>query len=89
MASVHFSLKALAGFIVFLLVFGLLFSIDRGSGPISRAWPVLMPVFVLGGSFAIYRRMWRERENPDQVRRAGAQGLYGVLPQNWQRWLFP
>ena len=48
-----------------------------------------MLVFVLGGSFAIYRRMWRARDNSDEIRKAAAQGLYGVLPKKLQAWLFP
>jgi hypothetical protein len=89
MGHVHFSPKALAGFLLFLLAFSLLLSIDRGSGPISRVWPILMLVCVLGATFAIYRQMWRARESSDEVRKAEAQGLYGVLPEKWQRWLFP
>jgi len=89
MRHVHFSPKALAGFIVFLLAFGLLFSLDQGSGPISRAWPILMLVFVLSGTFAIYRRMWRARGDLDEIRKVQAKGLYGVLPKKLQVWLFP
>ena len=89
MGRVHFSPKAFAGFVVFLVAFGLLVSMDQGSGPISRAWPVLMSVFLLGGTFAIYRRMWRARNSSDDIRRAEAQGLYGVLPKKLRVWLFP
>jgi len=89
MGHVHFSPKALAAFILFLLAFGLLISIDQGSGPVSRVWPILMLVFVLGGTFAIYRRMWRARDSSDEIRKAEAQGLYGVLPKKLQIWLFP
>jgi hypothetical protein len=85
---VHFSPKALAGFIFFLLVFGLLISIDQGSVP-SVTWPILMLVFVLGGTFAIYRRMWGARSNTDEIRKVEAQGLYGVLPKKLRNWLFP
>jgi len=85
---VHFSPKALAGFIFFLLAFGLLVSIDQGSVPISQAWPILMLLFVLGGTFAIYRRMWRARNNTDQIRKVEAQGLYGALPKQLRKWLF-
>jgi hypothetical protein len=89
MGPIRFSPKALAGFIFFLLAFGLLFSVDQGSGPVSRAWPILVLVFVVGGTFAIYRSMWRARENPDEIRKAQAQGLYGVLPTKLRNWLFP
>jgi hypothetical protein len=89
MRHVHFSPKALVGFIVFLLAFGLLFSLDQGSGPISRAWPILTLVFVLGATFAIYRRMWRARDSSDEIRKVEAKGLYGVLPKKLQAWLFP
>jgi hypothetical protein len=71
MDTFHFSPKALAGFIFFLLAFGLLISIDQGSDPISQAWPIL--VFVVGGTFAIYRQMWRARNNSDEIRKAEAQ----------------
>jgi fatty acid desaturase len=63
MRRVHFSPKAFAGFIFFLLVFGLLISLNQGPVPISQAWPILILVFVVGGTFAIYRRMWRARKN--------------------------
>jgi hypothetical protein len=89
MGHVHFSPKALAGFIFFLLVFGLLISIDQGSVPISHAWPILMLVFVLGGTFAIYRRMWGARSNTDEIRKIEVQGLCGVLPKKLRNWLFP
>ena len=89
MGHVRFSPQAFAGFIVLLLAFGILISIDKGSGPISRAWPSLMLVFVLGGTFAIYRRMWRARNSSDEIRKAEAQGLYGVLPSKLRIWLFP
>jgi hypothetical protein len=89
MGHVRFSPKALAGFTVFLLAFGLLISIDQGSGPISRAWPILMLVFMLGGSFAIYLRMWRARHSSDEIKKAQTQGLYGILPKKLQTWLFP
>lgn len=89
MGRVHFSPKAFAGFVVFLVAFGLLVSMDQGSGPISRAWPILMSVFLLGGTFAIYRQMWRARNSSDDIRRAEAQGLYGVLPKKLRIWLFP
>jgi hypothetical protein len=81
MRQVHFSLKALAGFVFFLLPFGVLVSIDKGSGPISRAWPILILILLVGGTFAIYRRMWHSRENSHDIRKAEAQGLYGVLPK--------
>jgi hypothetical protein len=88
MGPIHFSLKALVGFVLFLIAFGLLISMDQGSGPVSRAWPFLILVFVVGGTFAIYRRMWRARKNPDQIKKAQAQGLYGVLPMKLRNWLF-
>jgi hypothetical protein len=50
MGRVRFSPKALAGFIFFLLAFGLLISIDRAPVPISQAWPILILVFVVGGT---------------------------------------
>jgi hypothetical protein len=89
MGHAHFSPRALAGFIFFLLAFGLLVSIDQGSVRVSHAWPVLMLVFLLGGTFAIYRRMWRARSNRDEIRKVEAQGLYGVLPKRTRNWLFP
>jgi hypothetical protein len=89
MGPIRFSPKALAGFIFFLLAFGLLFSIDQGSGPVSRTWPILVLVFMVGGTFAIYRSMWRARGNPDEIRKVQAQGLYGVLPTKLGNWLFP
>jgi hypothetical protein len=69
MGRVHFSPKALAEFIFFLLAFGLLISLDQGRAPVSQAWPVLILVFVVGGTFAIYRRMWRARKNSDEFRK--------------------
>jgi hypothetical protein len=48
-----------------------------------------MLVFVLSGTFAIYRRMWRARGGAGEIRKAEAQGLYGVLPEELRRWLFP
>jgi hypothetical protein len=48
-----------------------------------------MLVFVLGGTFAIYRRMWGARSNTDEIRKVEAQGLYGVLPKKLRNWLFP
>jgi hypothetical protein len=33
--------------------------------------------------------MWRARNNTDQIRKVEAQGLYGVLPKQLRRWLFP
>jgi hypothetical protein len=89
MGRVRYSPKALAGFIFFLLAFGLLISIDRAPVPISQAWPILILVFVVGGTFAIYRRMWCARKNSDEIRKAEAQGLYGVLPIKLRNWLFP
>jgi hypothetical protein len=75
MGPIRLSPKAFAGFIFFLLAFGLLFSVDQGSGPVSRAWPILVLVFVVGGTLAIYRSMWRARENPDEIRKAQARSL--------------
>jgi hypothetical protein len=87
--NVHFSPKALAGFVFFLFAFGVLASIDQGSVPISRAWPILLLAFMLGGAFAIYRHMWRARNNSDEFRKAETQGVYGILPKNLRDWLFP
>ena len=81
--------KSLCGIHLFLLAFGLLISIDQGPVPINQAWPILILVFVVGGTFAIYRRMWRARKNSDEIRKAEAQGLYGVLPIKLRNWLFP
>jgi hypothetical protein len=89
MGHVRFSPKALAGFIFFLLAFGLLISIDQGTVPISQGWPILILVFMVGGTVAIYRRMWRARSNSDEIRKVEAQGLYGVLPERLRNWLFP
>jgi hypothetical protein len=89
MRQVHFSPRALTGFIFFVLAFALVFSIDKGSGSVSRAWPVLILALLIGSTFAIYRRMWRARGNPDHFKKAEAQGLYGVLPEKLRNWLFP
>ena len=89
MGRVHFAPKAFAGFVFFLIAFGFLISIDRGSGAISRAWPILMLVYLAAGTFAIYRRMWQARNNSDEIRGVEARGLYGVLPTRLRNWLFP
>jgi hypothetical protein len=89
MTQFHFSPKAAVGFVLLVVAFGILISVDRGSGEISRLWPFLMLCLLVGGSFAIYRRMWRARANPDELRKAEAQGLYGVLPEKLRNWLFP
>jgi hypothetical protein len=89
MGHVHFSPRALAGFVFFLFAFGLLVSIDQDLVPISRAWPLLLLAFVLGGAFGIYRRMWRARNVSDEFRKAETQGLYGILPKKMRNWLFP
>ena len=89
MRQVRFSPKALTGFIFFVLAFALLLSIDQGSGPVSRAWPILILALLISSTFAIYRRMWHARENAHDVRKAETQGLYGVLPEKLRNWLFP
>jgi hypothetical protein len=89
MGQVHVSPKALAGLIGFLLVFALLIDLGHGSGPISRAWPVIMLIGMLGASVAIYRRMWRAGNDPGELRKAEAQSLYGVLPEKLRNWIFP
>lgn len=89
MRGVHFSPRAFSAFIFVLVLLGFVVSIDKGSGSISRAWPVMMLVLMLSGSIAICQRMWRARGNSDELRRTEAQGLYGVLPGTLRRWLFP
>jgi hypothetical protein len=89
MGQVHFSPKALVGLIVFLLVFALLIDLDHGSGPLSRAWPSLMLIGMLGATAVIYRRMWRARNDPGELGKAEAQSLYGVLPEKLRNWIFP
>jgi len=89
MRQLHFSSKAFAGFIVFVVAFTILFSIDQGSGRISHAWPIFFLALIMVGSFTIYRRVWRLRGRPDEVRKAHTDGLYGVLPDRWRHWLFP
>jgi hypothetical protein len=89
MKQVHFSARACTALAIFVVAFAALLSIDKGSGPISRVWPILMLCLLVGAMVAICARMWRARGNPYQVRRAEAEGLYGVLPESLRNWLFP
>jgi hypothetical protein len=89
MSQFHFSPKALGVSFLFLVTFALLIALERGSGGISRIWPSLMLCFLIGGSLAIYRRMWLVRGNPMEFRKAEAQSLYGVLPTQTEELAFP
>lgn len=89
MSQFHFSPKAFGSFFLFLVAFGVAIAIDRGSGLISRLWPFLILCLLIGGSLAVYRRMWQARTNPNELRKAEAQSLCGVLPKKMRDWLFP
>src|SRR5215475_34528 len=89
MSQFHFSPKALGVSFLFLVAFAVLIAVDRRSGAISRIWPFLMLYLFIGGSLVIYRRVWRVRGNPIELRKAEAQSLYGVLPDKLRKWLFP
>jgi len=89
MGQLHVSPRALAGFIAFLLVFALLINLDHGSGPISRVWPFIMLIGMLGATAVIYRRMWHARNDAGELRKVEAQSLYGVLPEKLRTWIFP
>jgi hypothetical protein len=89
MDHVRFSPKAFIIFISFLLAFAGLLLMDVSSGVIRRIWPILVLALVVGGTVAICHRMWQARDNSADLRRAEAQGLYGVLPKKLREWLFP
>ena len=85
----QFSPRALLSFVIFLVGFGALVALDKGTGLVSRIW---LPLF-WGGvgltSLAIYVRMCRARGSSDEVRNVEARSLYGVLPSKLRDWLFP
>jgi hypothetical protein len=58
-------------------------------GPNRETAPVLLRFDLSGFSCEVGRRMWRARSNSDEIRKAEAQGLYGVLPEKLRNWLFP
>jgi|HubBroStandDraft_2_1064218.scaffolds.fasta_scaffold292934_2 hypothetical protein len=88
-SRLQFSPRALLSFVIFLVGFGALVALDKGTGLVSRIW---LPLF-WGGvgltSLAIYVRMWRARGSSDEVRNVEARSLYGVLPSKLGDWLFP
>ena len=87
MASrLQFGLRALLTFIGFLLVFGILVELDKGSGIISNALRALLWALLLIGSVVILIRMWRTRGSPKFWNSAHG-GQIAVLPPKWRRWV--
>jgi hypothetical protein len=83
------SMRALLTFIGFLLVFGILVELEKGSGIIRVLWLALWLAFLFIGSVAILIRMWRTRGSPDEFwKSAHRGGQIGFLPAKWQRWVF-
>jgi hypothetical protein len=89
MSGRHFSPRGFIIFALFLTGFAVLISMDKGSGPISGAWPFLVLCLVIGATVAICRRMWSEGSDFEKVSRIESQSLYGVLPKKVREWLFP
>jgi hypothetical protein len=85
----RFSPNGLFVFVLFMIGFAILLSMDKGYGPFSRAWPFLMLSLVISAALAICHHMWSERRDFEKVRRIESQGLYGVLPRKMRGWLFP
>ncbi len=81
------SARALLTFVGFLLVFGILVEVDKGSGIINYALMALFWVFLLIGSVVILVRMWRMRGSPDAFWKSAHRGQIGILPPNWRRWV--
>jgi hypothetical protein len=89
MSGIHFSPKGAAIFLFVAAILALLVMLDRGSGAISRAWPLAMLGVLAAATLAIYLRMWSARADFEQVRKIESQSLYGVLPKRLREWLFP
>jgi hypothetical protein len=81
------SVRALLTFIGFLLVFGILVQMDKGSGIINYALRVLWWAFLLIGSIVILIRMWRTRGSLDKFWKSAHGGQVGILPSKWRRWV--
>ncbi len=88
MQDVRFSPRALILFCLAAAIFGGLVAIDKGTGPISRAWPIVLWSGVAIGSVLVAARLWRARRDGEQLRRAEAKGVYGLLPPKVRDWLF-
>jgi hypothetical protein len=85
----QFSPLALLSFAIFLVGFGALLAMDKGSGVVSRIWSPLFWGTLLLAAVAIYVRIWRARGSIDEVRKIEAQSLHGILPLKLRDWLFP
>jgi hypothetical protein len=81
------SVRALLIFIGFLLVFGILVELDKGSGIINYALRVLLWAFLLIGSVVILIRMWRTRGRPAEFWNSAHGGQIAILPPKWRRWV--
>jgi hypothetical protein len=68
------SVRALLTFIGFLLVFGILVELDKGSGIINDALRVLLWAFLLIGSVVILIHMWRTRGSPHEFWKSAHRG---------------
>ncbi len=80
--------RALLSFAIFLVGFGVLLAVDKGSGVVGRIWLPLFWGTVLLAAVAIYLRIWRARGSIDEVKKIEAQSLYGILPPKLRDWLF-
>lgn len=89
MPGSYFSPKGFLIFILFVAGLAATIAMDQGSGPLSKAWPLLTLSLLIGATLAIYSRMWSERRDFEKVRRIESQSLYGVLPKRIREWLFP
>jgi hypothetical protein len=88
-SRLQFSPRALLSFAIFLVSFGALIALNKGTGLVTRIW---LPLFWGGvglASLAIYLRLWRARGSSDEMRKVEARSLYGVLPPKLREWLFP
>lgn len=86
---IRVSPRAFLYFAIFLVSFGTLVALDKGSGLVSRVWLPLFWGLVALVSLGIYVRMWKARSSPDEIKKIKAQSLYGVLPPKFRDWLFP
>jgi hypothetical protein len=82
------SVRALLTFVGFLVVFGVLVELDKGSRAVGVLWITLWCTFLLIASVLVLIRMWRMRGSPDEFwKSAHRGGQIGVLPPKWRRWV--
>jgi hypothetical protein len=81
------SVKTWLFFGCFIVIFGLLVALDKGSGAIDRALHLGWLAFLVAGSVIVGVRMWTARKHPGEFRRLAHGAKSASCRPSGQRWV--